>query len=51
MGKLLPDHLNLSRLDYEGLQTLVGWARDEGWNMKLQDPEVFCMADFSLIHA
>jgi GNAT superfamily N-acetyltransferase len=38
-------HLTFKKLDREGLDTLVGWAEDEGWNPGPYDAEIFWQTD------
>lgn len=46
--------LELRKLDFEGAETLVNWARNEGWNPGPKDAEVFWKTDpegfFGYIH-
>jgi GNAT superfamily N-acetyltransferase len=37
--------LQLSKLDFEGLKTLVQWASEEGWNPGAEDAAVFWATD------
>lgn len=37
--------ITFKKLDLEGLKTLVGWAKEEGWNPGPYDAEVFYSAD------
>ena len=39
------DDLQLSKLNYEGLKTLVKWAEEEGWNPGAHDADVFWATD------
>lgn len=39
------EKLHFHQLNYEGLKTLVAWARDEGWNPGPHDAEVFWATD------
>lgn len=39
------ESLQFSKLDFEGLKTLVQWASEEGWNPGTQDAEVFWATD------
>ncbi|MGA8263411.1 MAG: GNAT family N-acetyltransferase, partial [Ignavibacteriaceae bacterium] len=39
------DDLNIQKLDFDGLKTLVRWAEEEGWNPGLIDIEVFWKTD------
>lgn len=39
------DHFDFKQLDYAGLQTLIGWAEQEGWNPGQSDAEAFWSAD------
>ncbi len=45
MEKLPAESLILTRIDYTGLQTLIAWAREEGWNPGPYDAEVFWNTD------
>jgi GNAT superfamily N-acetyltransferase len=39
------EELNFQLLDLDGVKTLVGWARDEGWNPSPYDADVFWATD------
>lgn len=39
------DKLEFRKLDYAGLQTLVDWAKNEGWNPGINDAELFWNTD------
>lgn len=39
------DSLKLEKLDYNGLQTLIKWAENEGWNPGIYDAEAFWETD------
>lgn len=39
------DHLKFQKLDYNGLQTLIKWAREEGWNPGFYDADVYWQTD------
>ncbi|MEL7588958.1 MAG: GNAT family N-acetyltransferase [Prolixibacteraceae bacterium] len=39
------DDPEFTKLGFDGLKTLVGWARDEGWNPGLHDADVFWGTD------
>lgn len=39
------DHLTLKKLSIHELNTLVDWAREEGWNPGLHDAEVLYTTD------
>lgn len=41
------NQLKFQKLDLEGLKTLVGWAREEGWNPGEYDAEAFWQTDTS----
>jgi len=39
------ENLQFQKLDFEGLQTLVKWAEDEGWNPGPNDAEIYWATD------
>ena len=39
------DDLQFRKLDFDGLQTLVEWAEDEGWNPGPNDAEIYWATD------
>lgn len=42
---MMIDQLRFRKLDFAGLQKLVSWAQEEGWNPGLHDAEIFWQTD------